>query len=41
MNASCSSPGHFGALEVHRSDGDFALGQWAAFSPGSATGRTD
>ena len=31
-------PGHFGALEVNRSDGGFALGQWAALSPGS--GRT-
>jgi glyoxylase-like metal-dependent hydrolase (beta-lactamase superfamily II) len=32
-------PGHFGALEVERSDGGFALGQRAALSPGS--GRTD
>lgn len=32
-------PGHFGALEVRRSDGGFALGGWAASSPGS--GRTD
>ncbi|TQR88495.1 MBL fold metallo-hydrolase [Mycobacterium hodleri] len=34
-------PGHFGALEVQRRDGGFALGQWAAFGPGSANGRTD
>jgi glyoxylase-like metal-dependent hydrolase (beta-lactamase superfamily II) len=37
-------PGHFGgagALEVRRSNGEFALGQWATFSPGSATTRTD
>jgi hypothetical protein len=32
-------PGNFGALEVERRDGGFALGQWAALSPGS--GRTD
>ncbi|KAA0092766.1 MBL fold metallo-hydrolase [Mycolicibacterium sp. P1-18] len=33
-------PGHFGgagALEVRRNGGEFALGQWAAFSPASAT----
>ena len=34
-------PGHFGALEVRRSNGDFALGQWATLSPGSAQGSTD
>ncbi|WP_226864304.1 MBL fold metallo-hydrolase [Mycolicibacterium baixiangningiae] len=37
-------PGHFGgagALEVRRSNGEFALGQWATFSPGSAKSRTD
>ncbi len=36
-------PGHFGgagALEVRRSNGEFALGQWANFSPGSAKSGT-
>ena len=32
-------PGHFGALEVERRDGGFALGQSAALSPGP--GGTD
>jgi glyoxylase-like metal-dependent hydrolase (beta-lactamase superfamily II) len=37
-------PAHFGgagALEVRRSNGGFALGAWAAFSPGSASSGTD
>jgi glyoxylase-like metal-dependent hydrolase (beta-lactamase superfamily II) len=37
-------PGHFGgagALEVRRNNGEFALGHWAAFSPGTAKISTD
>ncbi|GAB7070972.1 MBL fold metallo-hydrolase [Mycolicibacterium hodleri] len=34
-------PGHFGALEVRRSNGEFAVDRWAAFGPGSANGQTD
>ncbi|WP_307789313.1 MBL fold metallo-hydrolase [Mycolicibacterium baixiangningiae] len=36
-------PGHFGgagALEVRRSNGEFALGKWATFSPGAAKSGT-
>lgn len=37
-------PGHFGgagALEVRRSNGGFALGEWATFSAGSASDRNN
>lgn len=37
-------PGHFGgagALEVRRSNGGFALGEWANFTPGTPKSTTD
>jgi hypothetical protein len=30
-----------GALEVRRSNGGFVLGEWAKFTPGTPTSRTD